>query len=306
MECKYIMKLNITFALLICIYCDEIFSLNEKFIATYDRARSHLISTMNPLIICSGDNAIVIHRGKRYEEQVIPKVYHELKSISHIPLKIYLTLVFNSGKLSEENYTELKQYLHDLRLLRNIIQLPIDIQEQQYKIIDLSIAYLRIVLKTKYVDMIQFEKFCQQSQRLFTINLKYSARAHLDMLDLKIKPWYEQRFNDSERKSVKILIMGSKSARHGFLEKAYFYSLLKEHHEGEHIIFVESISNEEQALGILGAWVLDAKASRMFFSGDSERLHQDILGDAAKSYIKRLFDKSKCSYTINFNLSEEH
>jgi hypothetical protein len=46
-------------------------------------------------------------------------------------------------------------------------------------------------------------------------------------------------------------------------------------------------------LEILGAWLLDAKASKKFFDGDSERLHRDLLADAAKTHIERLFKTSR-------------
>src|SRR5438093_644058 len=128
MRWKIILLIKIIFT--ICIYSNELlFNLNEQFISTYEHARNHLISHINPLIICNGDNATIIHRGKRYEEQVRPKLYHKLKSISHIPFKIYLTIMFESGNLSENNYFKLKQYLQDLHLLRNSIQFPLDIQK---------------------------------------------------------------------------------------------------------------------------------------------------------------------------------
>ena len=199
------------FTLIVCIHSDELSSLNEQFIATYDRARNYLISTVDPLIICNGDNAIIIHHGERFEEQVIPKLYHELKSISHIPFKIYLTVMFNTGNLSEDNYIELKQYLEDIRSIRNSIQFPSDIQKTQYKIIDLSIEYLQIILKTKFIDKIQLNEFCQQARQLFSINIQLAANVHLDMLDSKIRPWYQDRFNDTERNSLIVLIMGPKN-----------------------------------------------------------------------------------------------
>jgi hypothetical protein len=58
------------------------------------------------------------------------------------------------------------------------------------------------------------------------------------------------------------------------------------------VIYAESTDNEDKALEILGAWLLDAKASKNFFDGDSERLHRDILADAAKTHIERLFKTS--------------
>jgi hypothetical protein len=293
MRWKIYLLIKIIFTSIICIHSDVLFSLNEQFRTTYNRARNHLISTINPLIICNGDNATIIYRGKRFEEQVKPKFYHELKSISHIPFKIYLTIMFDSGNLSENNYIELKQYLQDIRSIRNSIQFPEDILKNQYDIIDLSIEYLRLILKTKFIDKIQLKNFCQQARNLFSINIDIAARAQLDMLDSKIRPWYQNHFNNTERNSLKILIMGPKTARYDYLEKAYFYALLGEKHEGKHIIYAESIDNEEKALEILGIWLLDAKASRNFFDGDSERLHRDLLADAANLYIKRLFKKSK-------------
>ncbi|CAF3491651.1 unnamed protein product [Rotaria sp. Silwood1] len=292
------MLVKIIFTSIIYVYSDALFNLNEKFITTYDRTRNHLISMINPLIICNEDNAIIIHRGKRFEEQVIPKLYHDVKSISHIPLKIYLTLMFNLGNLSNDNYIELKQYLQDIRSLRNSFQFPSHIQKTQYDIIDLSIEYLRVILKTKFVDKIQLKKFCQQARILFSINIELAARIHLDMLDSKIRPWYQNHFNDTERKSLKVLILGSKTARYGFLAKAYFFTLLEEQDEGKHIVFAESIDNEQKALEILGAWILDAEASNNFFDGDTERLHRDVLADAAKTHVKQLFEKSKCSLSV--------
>ncbi|CAF4342020.1 unnamed protein product [Adineta steineri] len=108
-----------------------------------------------------------------------------------------------------------------------------------------------------------------------------------------MRPWYEERFNDTERNTLKILIMGSKTTRDGYIEKTYFYTLLGERQEGNHIIYVEDADNEQRALEILGVWLLDAKASARFFSGDSERLHRDVLADAGVAHIKRIFKASK-------------
>ncbi|CAF1249937.1 unnamed protein product [Adineta steineri] len=132
------------FTSIISIYSDELSDLNKKFISTYDHARDYLISITNPLIICNGDDVIIIHR-----------------------------------------------------------------------------------------------------------------------------------------------------ARYGYIEKTYFYTLLGERHEGNHIIYAENIDNEQRALEILGVWVLDARASASFFSGDSERLHRDVLADAGVAHIKRIFKTSK-------------
>jgi hypothetical protein len=293
MKWKTNLLITFIFKSIVCIYSDELFSLNEQFLSTYDRALHYLVSFVSPLIICNRDDAIIIHRGQRFQEQVIPKLYHDLKSISHIPFKIYLTVMFNSGNLTKDNYIELKQYLQDIRSIRNSIQFPLHIQKTQYEIIDLSIEYLQRILKTKFIDEIQLKDFCRQARDLFSMNIELAASAQLDMLDSKIRPWYQDRFNETERKSLKVLIMGPKTARHGYVEKTYFYKLLGDKHEGKHIIYAENIDNEQKALEILGIWLLDAEASASFFDGDTERLHRDLLADAANVHIERIFDKSK-------------
>ena len=173
------------------------------------------------------------------------------------------------------------------------IQFPTNIQQNQYDIIDLSVNYLEKILKDKFVDEIQLQDFCQQARVLFTINIELAARAQLDMLDSKMRPWYEDRFDDNERRLLKVVIMGPKTARYGYLEKSYFYALFGERYEGKHIIYAESVDDEQKALQILGIWLLDARAGASFFDGDSERLHRDLLADAANKHIKRLFNKSK-------------
>lgn len=289
MQWTFLLFFPSLFILFESIHGDDLFDLNERFRLTYDRSRNHLISLIDPLIICHGDNATIIFRGRRYEEQITPKLYHDLKSISHIPFTIYLNVMFENGNITKENHRELKQYLRDIRSLRNRIEFPSDMQQNQYDIIDLSIEYLRTILKTKFIDQRKFKKFCQQARILFSININLAARAQLDMLDSRLRPWYQERFNNSERHSLKIVVMGPKTARYGFVIKTYLYALLGERHEGKHIIYVESVDDERKALEVLGTWLLDAQASQTFFNGDSERLHRDLLADAANVHIKQLF-----------------
>ncbi|CAF0998942.1 unnamed protein product [Adineta ricciae] len=281
------------FLFILHVRSNDLVNLNEHFLATYARARDHLLSQTSPLIICIRDNIIIHYRGKRYEEQVIPKSYHDLKAISHIPFKIYLTVMFDTVGLSEDNSIELQRYLDNIQTIRNILQFPQDILQNQYDIIDLSIRYLNTILSTKLVDRKELKQFCEEAHRLFALNIELAAQMHLDLLDEKVRVWYYERFNETERDALRVTIIGPKTARHGFLEKTYFYHLIGEKREGKHIIYAENVESEEKALEVLGIWMLDAKAAAMFFEGDTERLHRDLLSDATAKYIKGLFKKSK-------------
>lgn len=266
--------------------------LNENFRMTYSQTRLSKLSTIEPLIICNGDDVTIIHRGSRVVERVIPKIYHNLKSISHIPLSIYLKLMFIEGNLSEEKSNELKTYLRAVHAIRPSIQFPVDLLQNQYDIIDLSIKFMRNILKRRSVDQPMLKMFCQHVEKYINMNIDAAARAQIDMLFDKIEPWYRIHFNQTERQTVKILILGPKTPRHGHLEKMFFYRLLGEYGEGTHIIYVENIDNEEKALEILGTWYLDEDISTEFFN-DHHRLHRDLLGDAANTYIQRFYNTEK-------------
>ncbi|UJR28582.1 hypothetical protein I4U23_009815 [Adineta vaga] len=289
---------------IICIHSDELSTLNEQFITTYVRARDHLVSLISPLIICNGDNIILNYRGQRFEEQVIPKLYHDLKTISHIPFKIYLTLMFNTGNISENNSIELQRYLESIHRIRKSLHFSNDSLQNQYDIIDLSIKYLEGILSTKFVHENQLRKFCQQAQHLFLSNIELAAQLHLDLLDEKVRVWYYDRFNQTERDELKVVIMGPKTARHGFLEKTYFYHLIGEKKEGKRIIYVENADTEEKALEVLGVWLLDAEAGATFFDGDTERLHQTYLVMQPKDTSSDCLKNQKKIYKRNILMKE--
>ena len=301
------MEYTVAFILLIswpCFNTDFLQDFNQEFRNKYAQARMTKISRTEPLIICNGDNVTIIHRGKRFEEQVIPKLYHDLKSISHIPLTIYLKLMFTQGNLSKELSNELKEYSQSIRSIRQSIRFSMDIEENQYDIIDLSLSFLRNILQSNYIDQNQLKEFCQQMQTYLTININLAARAQLDMLYDKIEPWYHKRFNGTERQLMKIIIIGPKTVRHGHIEKVFFFTLLGEHFEGKHITYVENVEDEDKALEVLGTWYLDEDASTNFF-GDPQRLHRDLLSDAAKMYVEELFRKKTSENDTNNVLIDE-
>ncbi|CAF2911678.1 unnamed protein product [Rotaria sp. Silwood2] len=124
----------------------------------------------------------------------------------------------------------------------------------------------------------------------FTINFNGAARLSLDLLHSIVQNRYTKLFNETERQSVKILILGLKAVRNGFIAKLYFYKLLNVEEEGERIAYVVSVYNEQQVLVIFGSWLLDTEAGDIFFN-DRSQLHRDLMMDAANLYITQLFQQ---------------
>ena len=92
----------VLFKLCICVHADFLDSFNEDFRATYDSAWQHVISLVHPVIICHGDDAIIMYRGQRLEERVIPKLYHDLKAIL-----IFLSKFISHSCLIEAIYPQI-------------------------------------------------------------------------------------------------------------------------------------------------------------------------------------------------------
>ncbi|CAF4126965.1 unnamed protein product, partial [Adineta steineri] len=207
----------------------QLSSLNQPFRHAYSQARNHVLSKTDPLITINDGNVILIHHGKRTAISYRSPVYQDLKAISHIPLTIYLflfNLESNDYDLSLDQITQLKSYLQDISTIRqsyNFASTSDSIIRTQYNILDQSIVYLRSLLESKRVNQIILKEFCIQTRILFSANVNLAARNQLDVLHSIVYPWYKQLLNETERETVKVLILAPKAARDGTVEKLYFY-----------------------------------------------------------------------------------
>src|SRR5262249_56870006 len=69
---------------------DPLLVVNEQFREIYRLIRAEAIAHADPLVIVSGDDVILLHKGDRKPVAVVPPLYHELKTYAHVPLAAYL------------------------------------------------------------------------------------------------------------------------------------------------------------------------------------------------------------------------
>lgn len=276
-------------------------SFNQLFSNAYKDARAYLIKKIDPLIITTGDILILKHRRQQTFFPINIALYHNLKCVAHIPFAIFLHLFkieANSRHVSSNELTTIKSYLQEIRTVRRSLSISDfssnnDILQTQYEIIDLSIKYLRSLIQNKRLNISEFNEFCSKATALFTNNMGYAVAAQLDRIHSVVYPVYTKLFNETERNTVQILILGPKTPRDGFVIQQYFETLLGvERIEGKRLLYAENIFNQQVALDILGSWLLDAHAARTFFH-DETRLHRDLLKDEAMLYIQKLFYKKQ-------------
>src|SRR4051794_38681755 len=77
----------------------------------YSRGRAATLARLGPVIVVEGDNLVLLRDGRRTEVGAIPPLYHRLKSVSHIPLALYVALApFGDAPLDGEQLARLRSF----------------------------------------------------------------------------------------------------------------------------------------------------------------------------------------------------
>lgn len=276
---------------------DQFDQFNARFINAYQQARIRVLKSIDPVVYATAESVTFVHRGQETVVSVIPRIYHNVKTISHVPFAIYLFLFDPSS--SHRNVTSseletLKSYLSELHRMRKLITISDFLSDEkllrrQYNILDQSVDYLRSVIRSKYLNRTALKHFCHKAQRSFSENVALAARAQLDQLHATVYPWYQNVLNETERQTVQVVISGPKPPRDGFVTKQYFEKLLGGGSlEGKRILYAENVYESKAVSNLLAAWILDRHAAEAFFH-DATRLHRDLLEKPAQSYINELF-----------------
>lgn len=286
------------FILTLPIACHQSFkTFNEIFLNAYAETRHKFLQTVDPLIVVNGGDVTLIRGKEKSTINSQPEFYSNLKTITHIPFVVYLRL-FDVERidrnLSSDELTTLKSYLRKVRLVRHVLNVTDFLSDQsilqtQFDIVDMSITYLRKILRSKQLNITALQQFCDQTRAPFARNVRLGARAHLDRLHAIVYPWYRETLNETERQTVQVLILGPKTPREGSLMKQYFQKLLGlSSVEGQRLIYGENLSDVKQGLDVLGSWLLDRYAGEAFFN-DQTRLHRDLMIKDAADYIQAFF-----------------
>src|SRR4051812_13472935 len=90
----------------------DVLSLNEHFRQLYAEEKQHIISTLGPVVVLTGDKVVLVKDGKRQEAVFVPPSYTLYKTVDHIPLMIFVFLRDNADKqLSAGTLEELRAFI---------------------------------------------------------------------------------------------------------------------------------------------------------------------------------------------------
>jgi hypothetical protein len=276
--------------------------LNNASRAAYRHAKEAALARSGPVILVEGD-VLVLRRGsERTEVRFIPEVYHTLKAFAHIPLAVDVLLrrvgdgdgdrdrdaPGGTGRLDEGLVEELRNYralVVDARIAT--LRLSGEQARRQERIIAATLELIDAVLESRTCTGARRVAYSRSMAPLLLANIDEAARAEIDALHRLVGSWRESMPAEQWRR-LTVMVLGRQTPRKDNLASQYFARLLGEPGEGRRLIYAEGLFEEAQALDLLATRVVDGQVAVDFFE-DPERMYRDVLGDAARTYLARLF-----------------
>jgi hypothetical protein len=283
---------------------DPLTPMNNAFRTAYAGLRSRLLAETSPVIVHAGDKLILFRNGVQTDVATFTPRYHELKSVAHVPLALYVMLVHDAGsKLTPEQLTQLRDYRALVVAGRDSIagrNFASEQQTRQYRLLDQALALIDATLKDGTVSRDALRTYTKSQAQDVLANAYEAAEDQLATMDSQVKAWLAQ-MTPEERKRLKIAVGSAHMPRLGNLAMQYFSANFNEPYEGKfeieeedksdfRVIYAESIFDEKEILKVLGTHILDEGVG-VFFFNDTQRMHRDLMADAGEKIIRKKFGR---------------
>jgi hypothetical protein len=283
-------------------YEDAITDLNQAFHESYNnlihRTYERLGKESTPVIVMAHEEVILFHNGKQETVNVIPELYHKLKSIGHVSFGVYVTLADNGYgelRLDIRENLERQKYLID-RALKYIEYDPLPLKYMATQRLTLESArdIIAEVLAAGEVDEDKLLAFSKKSAPLYLEGAGIGARLEIEKLHETVMNWID-RIGDENWENIYVVVCAAHQGRYRETTLQYFQQLLHEQ-EGlaaemeDRVIYAEHIEEPQAALDLLARHIVDRRASIDLF-GSATRLQRDLMSDGAAAYLQELLSE---------------
>ena len=281
---------------------DPLSTLNAAFREAYAGLRAEVMAAAGPVLIQCGDTMVLVRGGVRTEAPALTARYHELKSVSHVPLTLYVMLVSGADtRLDDTRLGRLREYRSLLAAGRDSIDgrgFEPDQRARQYRILDCSLDLIDTTLRNGAVTQAELHTYTRGLREDILANAREAAEDQLATMDRQFKAW-QALMTPEERRQLRVAVSSVHMARVGNLAMQYFSAALEEPFEGRfeeetitdgdsRVIFAESVFDEQEILKAVGTHAVDAQVGDSFFE-DPQRMHRDLLADATEQIIRARF-----------------
>lgn len=268
---------------------DPLADLNAAFRTSYRAAHQAALRQAGPVIVLQGDALTLISNGERTVCDVVPRLFHQLKSVAHTPLAVILSLqVWQStdGLDGQSSLTSLRTSL--MLALAQLGRYGFSAAQaaRQAELLQACVELMDEALATGLPTSDRIAEFCGRMRPLVEQNTMEAARLKIDALHARMMAW-KSELSLSEWRQLRVVVVGGPMPRRDCLGTQYFSKLLGVNGEGPRVIYAESADDEAQALQTEATHRLDRQIGATFFD-DPERMGRDLMSDAARDYLQTL------------------
>jgi hypothetical protein len=267
--------------------------LNAAFRSHYGDSRAATLGRTDPIILVEFETLVLLHKGERREEPFTPPLYHRLKSISHIPLALFvMSSRYGDQPLPSGALQSLEEYRALVVAARDALpslEIPADLRPTLDTIVASSLQLIDETRITKRFDPMAATALARSLEPAVMSAAREAARAQLDGLDRKTRRFRADLGEDAWSRAY-VVVLGVRQARVDNLQYSYFRRAMGAEADGKRLIYAESIFDEAKALELLGTILLDREIGVAFFDREY-RMERDLLGDATAEYLPVLLPK---------------
>ena len=279
-------------------------AINVSFHQTYTRLVEQILAQLGnsvPVIVLIGDDATLLCDNTEQREQVIPPRYHELKALGHLAFGVQLTLMVNGGgRLTELTANELHAKHAQIRETQTIINASSTCASSSAKMkapAELLCRARALVDRVLEEGAVDFERLHEHVRALASHALETAQLAvciELEQLHALLGRWRSD-LGEERWAGLYVVICGAHQPRYREATCQYFGHLLHQP-EGygaereDRLVYAEGFCDVNAALDLLARHIVDQRASNLLF-GDRRRLQEDLLADAARTEVRKLFPK---------------
>jgi len=282
-------------------YENVISELNNSFHHSYNLLIHKKIESLgqadSPVIVLEADTAIFLWNGKKESTAIIPDLYHKVKSIGHVSFGLYITLQNNGvGRISKDLMNELahqKELINDALVILKQENIPAPYMDIHRNILKNAIKTISEVLEQGELHASWAESFALENSSLFLEGAKLGVALELDVLNDVVMNW-KSEMSPAQWKALFVVICSGHQSRYRNASLQYFDLILKQE-EGagarseDRIVYGENIHGLDAAIDILARHIMDQQSSLDLF-GSKTKLQEDLMADAAESYLKQKFN----------------
>jgi hypothetical protein len=262
---------------------------NDKFRQIYAETRTRTIKKSQPIIVAI-DEKLILHDGPRHEStQVITDKYTLLKSVDHIVLAAFVVLELDTDQmLSDVKLQQLRELESASRKALTSLDksgLKGEVLERQKQLINMALTLLTTTIKEKTISSDALTAYCRNSQKMAMQNVDEGIADQLLAVNTQVKQWRKE-LGPEKWDALNVVIVSGHMPRERNSNMQYFAKLLKQKREGLRLFYCEGLSEESDALNLVGTHILDRKIAVAFFK-DEWRMHRDLLSDGAAKYLSK-------------------